>query len=295
MKPFPFFKPVPGVLSGVLLAAALSAAAADRALDDPGFKRAVAAYSEGRLDEAQLAFEQLAQRFPDDPNVLNNLAVIAAKQNDTGRAIGLFKRAIETDAAINVGYQNLSAIYAHLASLSYRDALSLESAEPQPLQLRLIKAPPPSAQPGAQPDAAEIDGAAAQAARTKEVGEPLVRDPEAPVLSDRDRDVVSAVRRWAQAWSRQDPDAYFASYVGDYTPPGDSHRDWKRQRRERVTAPRHIEVKLSDVRVRMRGETDARVTFLQKYRSNLLSSSVIKRLQIKKVGDEWKITSEQVL
>ena len=294
MKLSDLYKPLPGALPGILIAVAVTSTAQARALDEPDskseFTHAVAAYSAGQLDEAELAFEKLIERFPDDPSVLNNLAVIVAKKNNIDRAIELFKRAIATDEAIDVGYRNLSAIYAHLASLSYRDALSLESGQPQPLSLNLIgESAEDTEENGALPEAA------AQAANSKEADEPLVRDPEVPVLSKHTRDIVLAVRQWARTWSRQDTDAYFASYVGNYTPSGEPHRDWKRKRRERVTAPKRIEINLSNIRVHMKDETAARVTFVQKYRSNLLSSTVIKRLQMEKVGDTWKIAREQVI
>ena len=290
MKPSVLFKTLQGALPCLGLIAALSANAADKVFNEPEFEQGASTYAEGRLDDARALFEKLARRFPNDPNVLNNLAVIAAKQGNTDRAIKLFKRVITTDAAINTSYQNLSAIYAHLASLSYRDALSLEPAEPHTLELDLVGIP-------SQADAKSDDTleAAAQAVRAKETGQPLVRDPQAPVLSERDRGIAAAVRRWGQAWARQDLNAYFASYIHNYTPPNGSHRTWKKQRGERVTAPQKIEVLLSDIHVRMTGTSEARVTFRQKYHSNRLSSSVIKELHMRKVSDEWKITLEQVL
>ena len=283
------FKNAPTVLSGVLLAVALSASASDEVFDEPGFRHAAEAYSEGRFDDARAAFEKLARRFPDNPVVLNNLAVVAVEQGDTDRAVRLLKRAIATDRVIHAGYRNLSAIYAHLASLSYRDALSLDSSRTPPLRLDLL------GKPSTETGTAAVAEAAAEAARAKEIREPLVRDPEAQAPSEREREVASAVRRWARAWAHQDTDAYFASYVGEYTPPGESHRDWERKRRERVTAPRRIEVSLSDLHVRMDGEGKARVTFRQKYRSNLLSSLVIKQLDMERVEGEWKIALERVI
>ncbi len=281
---------IAGALAALLTVAAFSAAAADKILDDPEFKKAVAAYAENRLDESKRGFEQLARRFPNNPSILNNLAVIAVKQNDIERAMKLLRRAIATDAAIDAGYRNLSAIYARLASQSYRDALSLESVDPQPLELSLVGEDerPPDA-PDAEPDVA------AQVAQAKEVNEPMVRDPAAPALSAQNRDVVSAIKRWAGAWSSRNIDAYFASYADGYSPPDLAHRDWKRQRTERVTAPQHIEVNLSEIRVRMNGENDTQATFRQRYRSNLMKSSVIKQLRMKRINNEWKIVAERVI
>ena len=243
---------------------------------------------ENRFEEAETLFEELARKFPENPVILNNLAVVAIRRNSTEYAITLLKRTIATDAVINTAYHNLSAIYAHLASVSYREALSLESLNPKPLQLEFIDK--------AAPDAlASIADAADPVLKTREVDMPLVRDPEAPATASMDQSIMAAVTHWAQAWSRQDMNAYFSSYIDGYAPPGSSHKRWKTQRAERILNPKFIEVTVSDVRTSTNKEMQAQVTFRQRYRSNILSSLVTKQLNMRNANDAWKITGEKVL
>lgn len=288
IRPSSFSRTAPAILcSAALLALTLSARAEETLTGNPEFKRAVAAYNENRFEESESLFEKLAQEFPDNSVILNNLAVIAANRGSTARAVKLLKRTIATDAAINTAYHNLSAIYTHLASLAYQRALSLKPLNPDPLQLQLI-----GETPRAAPPIIDLAGAVTQ---TKEVDKPLVLDPKTPGNTREHQSVVNAVMRWAQAWSRQDLDTYFMSYIDGYAPPGISHRSWKAQRTRRVRNPRFITVAISEIRARSSKKTEARVTFRQKYRSNLLSSSVIKQLEMRNVNNVWKITEERVL
>ena len=277
-----------GVLLVVMLAAGAPAGADKTPFDDREFKHAVSAYKENRLEEAEMLFEKLAQRFPENAVILNNLAVVAIRRNSTVHAIALLKRTIATDAVLNTAYRNLSAVYAHLASVSYREALSLESMSPKPLQLEFIDDTAPDT-PGAIADAAD------SVLEAREVDAPLVRDPETPTGESVDQSITAAVTRWAQAWSRQDLNAYFSSYIDGYAPPGNSHRGWKAQRTERITNPRFIDVTVSGVRTDIGKKKQAQVTFRQRYRSNILSSSVTKQLSMRNVNNAWKITGEKIL
>lgn len=288
IKPLALFHAASAILCSIALLAASSLARADETLlNKPEFKRAVTAYNENRVEESKSLFEKLVREFPDSAVILNNLAVIAINEGSTLQAVKLLKRTIATDATINTAYHNLSAIYAHLASLSYRKALSLDPLIPAPLRLKLV---------GEKPRAVSAaDNLASAVIHTKEVNEPLVRDPKVPDTKPRHQNIVNAAIRWAKAWSRQDLDAYFSSYVDGYAPPGISHRNWKAQRTSRIKNPRFISVTISEIRTSLGKKTEARITFRQKYRSNLLSSSVIKRLKMRNVNNAWKITAELVL
>ena len=275
-------------LCGVLLIITPLAEADETPLNDSVFNQAVTAYKENRFKESQALFEKLARKFPENTTILNNLALIAIKQGSTARAVNLLKRTIATDAVINTAYFNLSAIYAHLASVSYRKALSLESLAPNPLRLKFIDTTPQDA-PSPIPDVADA------VTKAKEVNEPLVRDPAVPGPESGNEDVIAAVMRWAQAWSRQDLNAYFSSYIDGYAPSSNSHRDWKAQRSERLKNPEFINVTVSGIRAEIRKKTQAQVTFRQKYRSNILSSLVTKQLDMENVNNAWKITAERVL
>jgi hypothetical protein len=109
-------------------------------------------------------------------------------------------------------------------------------------------------------------------------------------------DVLEAVQGWAQAWSRKDVDAYLGFYAKDFrTPKGEPRADWEKGRRQRILAPKSISVTVDTPRVSREGESRAKVTFYQAYKSDSLSSRGTKTLLLVKADDgRWLIQQEQV-
>lgn len=108
--------------------------------------------------------------------------------------------------------------------------------------------------------------------------------------------MLEAVAAWAEAWSRKDANAYLAAYARDFrTPKGEPRSDWEQQRRERVTAPKSISVKIDFTRVVDKGDGRVSVTFRQNYQSDRFSGSAMKTLLMGKSEDgRWRILQEQV-
>ena len=67
--------------------------------------------------------------------------------------------------------------------------------------------------------------------------------------------------------------------------------NWEAQRRARITAPKSIEVTISDLKIEQQGET-ASATFRQVYRSDRLSSTTTKTLKLAQQNGEWRIVGE---
>ncbi|MCA1979770.1 MAG: DUF4440 domain-containing protein, partial [Thiobacillus sp.] len=103
--------------------------------------------------------------------------------------------------------------------------------------------------------------------------------------------VEAAIAAWAQAWSRRDADAYLAAYASDFSADGMARADWEAQRRARIAAPKSIEVKISNLKVDHKGDS-ATATFRQAYRSDRLSSTVTKTLQLVQKNGQWLIVGE---
>ena len=275
------------LLPGCLLA--LIAAAAATVSEDPRYRRALAKFEAGDLEASHRLFKQLEESYPDDPGILNNLGIIAAEQGRYDLAARLFEKAIATAPIVAASHRNLRALYTYRAARGYKDALALDSMEVAAPRYQLVgseRAMPP-ATPSTPADAAL---AAAEIERS------LVEEPAAPAARDADAPIIASVRRWARAWADADLDGYFASYAGDYRPrPGTDHETWKRQRRARILTPKSINIALSDLNVRRRGDGSANVTFVQKYRSDLLASTVTKNLLLRDTADGWKIARERVV
>jgi ketosteroid isomerase-like protein len=118
----------------------------------------------------------------------------------------------------------------------------------------------------------------------------------APQSAPEQEAVVSAVKAWAEAWSRKDADAYLGFYAKDFrTPKGEPRAAWEKARRERLLAPRSIAVTVTEPRVSQREDGRASVTFRQEYKSDRLSSRSTKTLlMVKAEGGRWLIQQEQV-
>jgi hypothetical protein len=67
--------------------------------------------------------------------------------------------------------------------------------------------------------------------------------------------------------------------------------DWEAQRRARITAPKSIDVQISDLKIDQKGDS-ATATFRQAYRSDRLSSTVSKTLKLAQQNGQWRIVGE---
>lgn len=101
------------------------------------------------------------------------------------------------------------------------------------------------------------------------------------------------VRSWAAAWSDQAADRYLSHYASDFVPEGGLTQDqWRDLRRWRLAAPRSIRVAVTRLEARLLSEEEARVSFLQTYRSDSYADTVDKVLTLARSEDGWKIRRE---
>lgn len=281
-----------------------------------------------RYPEAIKVFSGLTDDYPELPEPYNNLAVLYAAQADYERAKQSLEMAIRTHPSYATAHENLGDIYAKMASRAYDKALQLDQGNVSALtKLALIKdlfSPAPRAQdtvPKGAGKTAKESAAAKQPQLAQETSVPVEPPrpqhatraadvkPEVPPVAAADADdtpksvtkpganakteLEKTVRAWAEAWSARDADAYLAFYGNGFKTPGNDRAAWENQRRERVTRPQFIKVAVEEMRVRMSGDELARVTFRQRYESNLLRSTNSKTLTLAWEGDAWKIVDER--
>lgn len=247
---------------------------------------------QGKTNDAIAVFTGLTEDYPELPEPYNNLAVLYASQSKYEAAKNALEMAIRTHPSYATAHENLGDIYAKMASLAYDKALALDSKNAAAqTKLALIQdmiGGQPRKPAAAKPVAAAPKPAATLAAQPA-VAEPAPAKPEpAPAASAA---IEAAITRWAQAWSARDVDAYLAAYASDFTASGMTRAKWEAQRRSRITAPKSIEVKISDLKIAQQGDT-ARVTFRQAYRSDRLSSTTTKTLKLALQNGEWRIVGE---
>ncbi|HJX21872.1 MAG TPA: tetratricopeptide repeat protein [Steroidobacteraceae bacterium] len=253
------------------------------------FLKGIIVTEQGNSKEAIEIFTKLTQDYPELPEPYNNLAVIYASQGQYEKARAALEQSIRTHASYATAYENLGDVYAKLASQAYDKALQLDSSNSGAknklsLVRELVREP-------------TVVAVAKEPPRPKEPAKPPVmvaeKAPEKPA-ADSNAEVLKAVNGWAAAWSKKDANAYLSYYAGDFkTPGGEARPAWEKARRERIAAPKSIEVEVDSPKVTLRGNSEASVTFRQNYRSDKLTSSNTKTLELVKADGRWQIREEK--
>jgi tetratricopeptide (TPR) repeat protein len=264
---------------------------------DSLFEAAFALQQMQQLDRAERYYRQLIALRPDWPEPRNNLAIIHLKKGDYDGAIDLLISSLKTHPAYETAWRNLSNLYQGLASEAYRRALSedkntrsvLDRIRLQPLA-RSTGAVTAAAPPAPEPPAAPVPAKPPAARPAPQPPEPNIRN-----LSQRIQQIRQSVLDWADAWTRKDLDAYVSAYAPAYRDGKPNHEAWVAWRRQRILRPGDIRVSISDIRIRHHDDHQARVDFVQTYRSPNYRDRVVKRLDMTRIDGDWKIVREKTL
>jgi ketosteroid isomerase-like protein len=181
-----------------------------------------------------------------------------------------------------------------MASIAYDKALSLDSKNATAqTKLALIKdmmGTNPAGKPApARPPVAAAPASAARPAAAGPAAEPKAAAQAKPAAA---AGIEAAIANWADAWSRRDVEGYLAAYSSDFTGGGMTRAAWEAQRRARITAPKSIEVGISDLKIEQQDGDTATATFRQSYRSDRLSSTATKTLKLALQNGQWRIVGE---
>ena len=285
----------------------------DRPDDRDGlFLKGVLLVEMRRTAEAEAVFAELISRHPQLPEPYNNLAVLQAAGGRYDAAVDTLQRALETHTSYETAYSNLTKIYGQLASEAYDRALIGDSTPPaEVVELVLlgnIGVPMGQGEPrsGVAPIArveeplAPAPMAQSDEAVTVALAEPLpieapAEPPQPPVVVDQEadeEDLWATVDAWAAAWAGQRVDDFLSFYSSRFQPRGMSRGAWERQRRDRLTAPEYIKVRIAVREAELRSPTTSSVTFIQQYESNTFADTVTKTLELVLEDGTWKILSE---
>jgi Flp pilus assembly protein TadD len=90
------------------------------------FLRGVILAEQQRVPEAEQAFVELTQDFPEMPEPYNNLAVISASRGEYDRARALLETAVRANPGYTTAYENLGDVYAALAAEAFGKAYQLD-------------------------------------------------------------------------------------------------------------------------------------------------------------------------
>ncbi len=286
------------------------------------FMKGLILAEQNKVSEAIEVFSKLSQDYPELPEPYNNLAVLYAAQGQYEKARQALESSIRTHPSYATAYENLGDVYTKLASQAYDKALQFDSTNTAAqTKLHLIrdlisgtKAPPRISARAEPPKPAEPPRpavvATAPQAKAPESKPPVAAkapaETKAPPAKAPERqpektagatseDVIAAVRAWAQAWARKDVDAYLSFYARDFkTPKGEPRQEWAKSRRQRILAPKRIEVGLESIKVGAVNGNSATVSFRQHYRSDSLTANSNKTLVMVRADGKWLIQQERV-
>jgi tetratricopeptide repeat protein/uncharacterized protein DUF4440 len=272
------------------------------------FTKGLILAEQNKVNEAIDVFTALSRDYPDLPEPYNNLAVLYAGQGQYEKARQQLERSIRTHPSYATAYENLGDVYTKLASQAYDKALQLDSSNSgakNKLSLirdlisssRVSSVPPVAAAEPAKepaPQAAPQKAAEAKPAAVASVGaqKPAAKQPRAQ--GGGEQAVLQTVLAWAGAWSQQKVETYLAFYAQDFkTPNGEGRAEWEAARRERLTAPKKIEVAVESPRVVLKDDNNAVVSFRQMYRSDTFKVNSRKTLVMVRTDGRWVIQQER--
>lgn len=185
----------------------------------------------GKPADAIAVYVKLTQDYPTLPEPYNNLAVLYAQQKQYDKARLTLEMAFKTNPAYSTAHENLSDIYAQLASQSYDKALQRDStnntAQTQLSQIRELggtasrAAPLANAAPAPAPTVAPVVSTAQKATETKaktalQTAQSVPSHPVA-VESSSDSEVTRALQHWKSTWKRLDFTNALAYTISDMT------------------------------------------------------------------------------
>lgn len=120
-----------------------------------------------------------------------------------------------------------------------------------------------------------------------------INEPEASQVVLDLKEVGHTVKSWLAAWSTQDIAAYLSFYSADFRPSGSRSRAaWEAQRQSRLMQPRFIDILIRDIKTEVIDGSTTHVSFNQSYKSDSYADVVIKRLELRKTSEGWKIVRE---
>ena len=157
----------------------------------------------------------------------------------------------------------------------------------------------PAAAPASAAPVAAPSSSAPPASAVAAVPAPVVTPPPAPLPKGQAAvvgDILGAIEQWRAAWQARNADAYLAAYAPDFKPGGGLNRvRWEAQRRDRLSTPTFINVKVVDPKVTVGKGDTAVAVFMQEYESDLLKENGRKTLKLGLYGGRWLIRDESVV
>ena len=270
--------------------------------------------SQGQFEKSRLALEMAISTHPSYATAHENLGDIYARmasqaydkalQLDKSNTTAQTKLALIKELVLVSGKGNRAAVAksdpskAPTIASATSAAAPAKSATPAPAPIPApapVAVVPPAPPAPAKSEPARVPVIASAPVAAAPVAVPPPATAAQTAASGKDADVIQSINGWAKAWSTRNVAGYLGYYAKDFkVPGGESRSAWEQTRSERITKPRKIDVVIGSPSVKFIDANPAEITFRQGYRSDVLSTSTTKTVEMVKVGDKWLIEQERI-
>lgn len=108
-----------------------------------------------------------------------------------------------------------------------------------------------------------------------------------------ENELKETISLWAGAWAAQLPSSFIAFYTADFKADGFASREaWVDNRRQRITSPDFIKLRLIDFELVEINNAQATTRFTLVYERPGYSDETYKELGLTRVNDSWRISRE---
>ena len=268
----------------------------------------VAQAHQNQTDKAIACFTALVKLRPDMLEAYNNLGVLHASLGQHEEAKRWLTSGLQRVPSLWVVHQNLQTLQSDLSRKAYARALQAELPLKESFSKLSMMASTPftnavktTETPVGPP--ASVSSAPMVAPVAKANSKPVPADPPAakPESNPSELDAATgqliqmAVESWAKAWSSQNMTAYFAAYSPDFIPHKlPSRAAWEAERTARIVGRKFIRVSVRNYSYERVGPKVV-VRFSQIYKSDNISSTQRKRLDMVLHKGRWKIVRENII
>lgn len=104
-------------------------------------------------------------------------------------------------------------------------------------------------------------------------------------------ELLDFVERWRKSWSSKDIDTYMQCYSRDFHSGGLGKKDWRKKKTYLNRKYEYIQISIDNIIVERTSE-EAKISFFQKYESDLYQTSGKKTLQLVMEDGQWRIRKE---
>ena len=248
-------------------------------------KEASLAVNEGNLQKALESYATLADEYPTNLEVANDVAVILAGLGRLNEARKVLEVAFQKHPKVGKAFINLREILARQASVEYRKAL--DKKPPNTLLVLQSK----NIDLTRKYEIVKADRV--EQGENNDVLNEIGTDIPLAILEDSADLIKKLVFEWAGAWSNKEFETYINFYSKNFkNNRAKSFDDWRKYRKPRVKRRGKIKLSITKIKVDILADGIAEVSFNQRYQSGSTRLFTRKKMRLKKEEQKWKIVFE---